>query len=94
MSMKTNFEDANFISSPFVDEIANPGTGSAGIDEARSAVDKQLKAAKIDNIISARASGKSAAPKKAAVVDKRNTGQKIMDRGAKRRAALKAALGQ
>ncbi len=25
MALKTNFEDANFISSPFVDEVANPG---------------------------------------------------------------------
>ncbi len=25
MALKTNFEDADFISSPFVDEIANPG---------------------------------------------------------------------
>ena len=25
MALKTNFEDADFISSPFVDEVANPG---------------------------------------------------------------------
>ena len=25
MALKTNFEDASFISSPFVDEVANPG---------------------------------------------------------------------
>ena len=25
MALKSNFEDANFISSPFVDEVANPG---------------------------------------------------------------------
>ena len=25
MALKSNFEDASFISSPFVDEIANPG---------------------------------------------------------------------
>ena len=27
MALKTNFEDADFIASPFVDEIANPGDG-------------------------------------------------------------------
>ena len=27
MALKTNFEDAAFLSSPFVDEVANPGTG-------------------------------------------------------------------
>ncbi len=27
MALKSNFEDANFISSPFVDEIVNPGQG-------------------------------------------------------------------
>lgn len=27
MALKSNFEDANFISSPFVDEIANPSHG-------------------------------------------------------------------
>ena len=25
MALKTNFEDADFIASPFVDEVANPG---------------------------------------------------------------------
>ena len=29
MALKTNFEDANFISSPFVDEVANRGLTSA-----------------------------------------------------------------
>lgn len=29
MALKTNFEDANFISSPFVDEVANPGNLSS-----------------------------------------------------------------
>lgn len=30
MALKTNFEATNVVSSPFVDEIANPGRGMAG----------------------------------------------------------------
>ena len=29
MPLKTDFDDADFISSPFVDEVANPGPGKA-----------------------------------------------------------------
>ena len=33
MAMKTNFEEANFISSPYVDEVANPGVPGISNEE-------------------------------------------------------------
>ena len=36
MALKSNFEDASFISSPFVDEVANPG-----VSEARAAAQRK-----------------------------------------------------
>ncbi len=32
MALKTNFEDASFLASPFVDEIANPGDSPAEVE--------------------------------------------------------------
>lgn len=50
MALKSNFEATNVISSPFVDEVANPGeTGSAGIDNARAAIAREMNAARISN---------------------------------------------
>ncbi len=93
MALKSNFEDADFISSPFVDEIANPGnTGSAGLDNARSAIDRELNAQRISNNADAemkrQADGPGPAPSKPGAVDKRNTGQKMMDKNEKFRNAL------
>ncbi len=62
MALKTSFEDSNVISSPFVDEIVNPG--HTAIERVRSAVNKQMEAARIDNIISKRADEKKAPKKK------------------------------
>jgi hypothetical protein len=39
MAMKTNFEDSNVISSPFVDEIANPGPQRSLPDQLRHNAD-------------------------------------------------------
>lgn len=36
MALKTNFEDSNVISSPFVDEVANPGNRSLTQAERRA----------------------------------------------------------
>ena len=33
MAMKTNFEEANFISSPYIDEVANPGVPGISNEE-------------------------------------------------------------
>ena len=61
MALKSNFEDADFISSPFVDEIANPGDA---IDRVKAAVDTELDHARITNEIKRRANAPSAKPKK------------------------------
>ncbi len=37
MAQKTDFEDANFISSPFVDEVANPGDQRSASRQLRDA---------------------------------------------------------
>lgn len=84
MALKTDFEDASFISSPFVDEVANPGT--SGIDRAQEA----LKEIGVTGEIRRRSGvpkGGSSAPTPGAI-DKRNTGQKIIDKGEKIREAL------
>ena len=92
MALKTSFEDADFISSPFVDEVANPGIGSAGIDNARAAINRELRAQelsnKADDFIKRGGKPKASPAKPKGVIDKRNTGQKIMDKDAKIREAL------
>ncbi len=40
MALKSNFEDSNVISSPFVDEVANPGQGGV-LGQIGRNVDKQ-----------------------------------------------------
>ncbi len=47
MALKNDFEATSDISSPFVDEVANPGTGSAGIDNARAAIAAEFNAARV-----------------------------------------------
>ncbi len=46
MALKTDFEDASFIASPFVDEVANRGTTSFGRDEG-SPTRRRKRAARI-----------------------------------------------
>ena len=60
MGLKTSFEDSNVISSPFVDEIANPGA----VARVRSTIKKVLDDAKTDAEISRRADAKSKPKKK------------------------------
>ncbi len=97
MALKTNFEATSDIASPFVDEIANPGgTGSAGLDNARAAIDREMNAQRISNNADEemkRQANPAATPApKKPVVDKRNTGQKMMDKNQKFQDALPAHL--
>lgn len=61
MALKSNFEATNVISSPFVDEIANPGDA---IDKLKSDVDATFKHAAVSAEISRRASKKTTPAKK------------------------------
>ena len=96
MALKTNFKDSNVISSPFVDEVAN--TDHTAVARVRTTINKVLQEAKTDAEISRRADAKSAPrkpkPKAFTGGDQRNVGQKILDREANRREALKAAQGR
>ncbi len=46
MSLKTNFEDTSVLSSPFVDEVANPG---GTIDQKRRTTEKEVVAATVES---------------------------------------------
>lgn len=86
MALKTDFEDANFISSPFVDEVANPGD-----EVVRAASPQQLaRQGASTGAVALREAQIAAekAPKAKTTSDERNTGQKIMDRDQKIREAL------
>ncbi len=87
MALKTNFEATNVISSPFVDEVANPG---------HTVSERQAKAQRVGSraALSDKQRGtiarmdKQIADAKAPKGDQRNTGQKIMDKDQKIREAL------
>ncbi len=61
MALKSNFEDANFISSPFVDEVANPGDLNAeGLANDKRKLAAEFTGAKsLRNLVNPIAGGKA-----------------------------------
>ncbi len=83
MALKSNFEDSNVISSPFVDEVANPGdvvNAASPLQLARQGASTGTIALRKRQITAAKG-------------DQRSTVQKVKDKGGKFNAALKAAQG-
>lgn len=93
---KSDFEDANFIHSPFVDEVANRGEVSEA--ERAAIVANRLflaKQAASDENIRKMAEQKTTEPKVTAFTgDTRGTVQKQREKGSKFEEALRAAQGR
>ena len=97
MALKSDFEEASFISSPYVDEVANPGVPGISNEEVeRQAVRaNQLFLAKQAARNPSATLAKASKPKTVAFTgDTRSTGTKVKQNRTAQQEALDAARGR